>query len=148
MFPIVQATTDEVGQLAELLGILFAQEAEFSPDRRRQERALNLIVEQAATGRIYCARDGVRVVGMVNLLFTLSTAEGGRVAWLEDLVVHPEYRGRGVGRSLLRHAIQVAKDTGCSRITLLTDPTNESAIRLYQGEGFRRSQMVPFRLTP
>jgi ribosomal protein S18 acetylase RimI-like enzyme len=84
---------------------------------------------------------------MVNLLFTISTAAGGRAAWLEDMVVHPSYRGRGIGESLLRHAIDEARALGCSRITLLTDQTNGSAIRFYERAGFVRSQMVPFRLS-
>ena len=125
---------------------LFTQEADFKPDGGRQERALRLIIEQPGVGRIYCAREGGRVVGMVSLLFTISTAEGGRAAWLEDMIVHPNCRGRGIGGRLLSHAIDGAKTVGCSRITLLTDSTNTSAMRFYERAGFARSQMVPFRL--
>ena len=145
MFSVVPATSDDVEQLAELLGLLFAQEADFSPDRMRQERGLRLILEQPKSGGIFCVREGRRVLGMVNVLFTISTAEGNRVAWLEDLVVHPEYRGKGIGRSLLLHAIRAAKGAGCSRITLLTDDSNARAMRLYQSEGFNRSRMIVFR---
>ena len=145
MFSVVPATSDDVEQLAELLGLLFAQEADFSPDRMRQERGLRLILEQPNSGGIFCVREGRRVLGMVNVLFTISTAEGNRVAWLEDLVVHPEYRGKGIGRSLLLRAIRAAKGAGCSRITLLTDDSNARAMRLYQSEGFNRSRMIVFR---
>ena len=143
---ITKATARDVPQLCELLAILFAQEADFKPDSGRQERALRLIIEQPGVGRIYCAREGGRVVGMVSLLFTISTAEGGRAAWLEDMIVHPSHRGRGIGDRLLDHAIREAKDFGCSRITLLTDSTNTSAMRFYERAGFARSRMVPFRL--
>jgi GNAT superfamily N-acetyltransferase len=143
---IDEATVEDVPLLSDLLQILFAQEADFTPDATRQRRGLQLIIEQPGAGRIYCARLGNRVVGMVSLLFTLSTAEGNRAAWLEDMVVHPDQRGRGIGGKLLRHVIDRARELGCSRITLLTDKTNHSAMQFYQRAGFAPSAMVPFRL--
>lgn len=143
---VTKATACDLPRLCELLALLFTQEADFTPDTERQERGLRLIIEQPTVGRIYCAREGGRVVGMVSLLFTVSTAEGGRAAWLEDMIVHPSCQGRGIGGHLLRHALREARDSGCSRITLLTDSTNGSAMRFYEHAEFARSQMVPFRL--
>jgi GNAT superfamily N-acetyltransferase len=82
----------------------------------------------------------------VSILFTVSTAEGGRAAWLEDMVVDPDWRGQGVGSLLLSHAIEEAKAAGCLRLCLLTDQTNESAMRFYRRAGFTASEMRPFRL--
>ncbi len=147
MMPLISpATLEDIPALVALLTILFAQEADFTPDLAKQQRGLQLIVEQPAVGRIYCARQENRVVGMVSLLFTISTAEGGRVAWLEDMVVHPDQRGRGIGEQLLRHAITEARAANCSRITLLTDNTNQAAMQFYVRAGFVRSTMTPFRL--
>ena len=83
---------------------------------------------------------------MIAILFTVSTAEGGRAAWLEDMVVHPDWRRRGIGRHLLNHALAEAKMAGCTRITLLTDCQNNQAMRFYSRAGFVRSGMAPFRL--
>jgi ribosomal protein S18 acetylase RimI-like enzyme len=142
-----QATTADVTQLCGLLSLLFGLEADFEPDVARQARGLRLIVEQPNIGRIYCATDGDGIVGMVSILFTVSTAEGGRAAWLEDMVIHPSQRGQGIGDQLLRKAISEARAAGCTRITLLTDASNISAMRFYKRAGFVRSQMVPFRLS-
>ena len=142
-----QAVTADVPELCELLFLLFAQEADFKPDAERQARGLRLIVEQPEVGRIYCAIDADCIVGMVSILFSVSTSEGGRAAWLEDMVVHPSQRGQGIGERLLHKAISEARAAGCSRITLLTDATNSSAMRFYGRAGFVRSQMVPFRLS-
>ena len=95
------ATGADIAALGALLAWLFAQEADFTPDAAKQERGLRLILEQSAVGQIYCAEAGEVVVGMVSLLFTVSTAEGGQAAWLEDMVVHPDWRGRGIGSRLL-----------------------------------------------
>ena len=142
---ITPATLADVPQLAGLLTILFTHEVELAPDPAKQERALRMILTQPEMGRIFCAREGDQVLGMVSLLFTISTAEGGRAAWLEDMVIHPAQRNSGLGRQLIEAALTAAKTLGCSRVTLLTDGINTSAMRFYERAGFVRSEMVPFR---
>lgn len=144
---IRRAALADIPQLSALLGRLFAQEADFTPEPVRQVRGLRMLLKQPALGRIYCATEQQAVVGMVSILFTVSTAEGGRAAWLEDMIVHPERRGQGVGERLLQEAIRRARAAGCTRLTLLTDASNHSAMRFYRRAGFVRSQMVPFRLS-
>ncbi|CUS41282.1 GCN5-related N-acetyltransferase [hydrothermal vent metagenome] len=85
---------------------------------------------------------------MVNVLFTVSTALGARVAIFEDMIVSPEVRGSGVGSKLLEYAISSAQVCGCKRITLLTDSDNISAQRFYAKHGFEKSAMIPLRLAP
>jgi len=143
---IRRATTADIPALCELLSLLFAQEADFTPDSEKQTRGLRLILENPATGQIYCATDGDALIGMVSILFTVSTAEGGPAAWLEDMIVDPKYRSQGLGQRLLHEAIAGARAAGCTRITLLTDTTNATAMRFYERDGFVRSQMVPLRL--
>lgn len=140
------ATPADIPRLSGLLSILFSQEAEFSPDPEAQARGLALIVGNPAAGAILVAREGDQVLGMVNLLFTLSTALGAKVALLDDLVVSPERRGAGIGTRLLNRAIAFAREQGCRRITLNTDRSNLSARRLYEKHGFVTSSMIPLRL--
>lgn len=140
------ARADDLPQLAELLGILFTQEHELAPDAAKQLRGLRMILEYPSTGRIFVARDGVRVLGSVSILRTVSTAEGGPAGTLEDFVVHPEWRGKGVGAQLLAHAIDCARTDGLLRLILLTDGDNVDAQRLYEHAGFKRSAMLPMRL--
>jgi len=142
---IEPATVDDIPSMAELLAILFTQEADFCPDRQKQIRGLRMILETPAVGQIFVARSNGQVVGMVSLLFTVSTAEGAPVCWLEDLVVRPDHRANGLGGRLLDQAIRYAKAQGIARITLLTDRTNERAIRFYQRHGFHSSEMLPLR---
>jgi GNAT superfamily N-acetyltransferase len=140
------ATGEDLAQLVDLLGTLFAQEADFVPDAVRQKRALEMILGDPSVGRIYVAREGGRVVGMVSTLYTVSTAEGGKAAWLEDMVVLHEYRGRGIGAALLAHAVVGAREEGCLRLTLLSDEDNAQAHSVYAAEGFQFSGMKPMRL--
>jgi GNAT superfamily N-acetyltransferase len=140
------ATVADVPYLCDLLALLFAQESEFAPDEDCQAKGLRLILDHPETGRIHCALAGSAIIGMVSVLFTVSTAEGGRAAWIEDMIVHPDWRGKEVGRHLLDHAIQDARAAGCLRLTLLTDADNAGGMRFYERAGFVRSPMVPFRL--
>ena len=143
---IEPAVKADIPALCELLDHLFAQEAEFSPDRENQERGLTMILDHPASGTILVARKGEAVLGMVNLLYTVSTALGKRVALLEDMVVMPRERSSGLGRKLLEAAIAHCRRQGCGRITLLTDHDNLGAQRFYQRQGFVHSDMIPLRL--
>ena len=146
MNSITPATLDDIPQLCALLALLFTQEADFQPDMEKQSAALREIIAHPATGRILALHEGDAIVGMVNLLFSISTACGGKVALLEDMVVHPSRRGDGLGSKLLQAAVELARREGCLRITLLTDRVNDSAIRFYQRHGFGTSEMMPLRL--
>lgn len=146
MSQIATARADDIPQLCALLAILFTQEEDFEPDANKQSAGLREIIEQPETGRILVLREGNEVIGMVNLLFTVSTACGGKAALLEDMVIQPARRGDGLGGKLLNAAIELARQEGCLRITLLTDRVNDAAIRFYQRHGFGMSVMMPLRL--
>ena len=140
------AVSKDLPQLVELLGQLFEQEAEFTPNAAKQEAALKLILADPKLGKLFVAKDGSRVVAMASLLFTVSTAEGGKAALFEDLVVRPEHRKQGIGAKLLEYVIAQARAEGLLRLTLLTDMQNERAQVLYRKVGFVGSPMKPMRL--
>jgi GNAT superfamily N-acetyltransferase len=141
---IEPATLDDLPELAELLADLFTLEADFKPNREKQIRGLRLILEQPSRGRIFVMRNDRIIVGMINLLITISTAEGGFVLVLEDLVVHSEHRGHRLGVKLLKHAIVFAREKNFLRITLLPDSSERSA-GFYRRHGFVDSTLHPMR---
>ena len=136
----------DLPRLVELLGILFESEAEFSADAEKQRSALQAILADPAKGKIFVAREGREAIAMASLLYTISTAEGGKAALFEDLVVAPEHRKRGIGEALLKHVVAEARAEGVLRITLLTDMQNERAQAMYRRVGFVGSPMKPMRL--
>ena len=140
------ATESNIEALCDLLNILFTQEADFVSDREKQRMGLKEIIEHPEIGEIFILEKDDTIVGMVSLLYSISTALGGRVAILEDMIIHPDHRGQGAGILLLTHAIEHAKEVQCKRITLLTDTDNEKAISFYKKQGFVISGMIPLRL--
>ena len=59
-----------------------------------------------------------------------------RFAYVEDLVVNPEYRGMGIGRALLERGIQWAREHGFPGVMLETQDNNVPACMLYESCGF------------
>ncbi len=143
---IEPATIEDMPQLVELLVALFSEEADFRPDKNKQEHGLRLILEQPNRGRIFVLRTDHMVIGMVNLLFTISTAEGGLVILMEDVIVHPQHRRMGYGGRLLAHAIEFAREKHFRRITLLTDKLSAESQTFFAKHGFSFSSMIPMRL--
>ena len=142
---IEQATLEDLPQLSDLLGDLFTMEGDFQPDRAKQMRGLRLILEQPNRGRIFVVRNRDRIFGMVNLLFTISTARGGFVILMEDVVIHPDHRGQGYGRMLVDYVIDFAKQKNFKRITLLTDRMSAESQEFFKKQGFEYSNMIPMR---
>jgi RimJ/RimL family protein N-acetyltransferase len=143
---IEPATLDDLPELAELLFELFSQEVDFLPNREKEIRGLRLLLEQPSRGRIFVLRGPGKIIGMINLLITISTAEGGFVLVLEDLIVHRDYRHQGFGTRLLDYAVDFAKKKNFLRITLLTDNPNERLKRFFLKNGFVESGMLPMRM--
>src|SRR5436190_20479849 len=143
---IEPATEADLDELSEMLGGLFAQESDFRPDKQKQLRGLRLIFEQPSRGRVFVLRREGAIVGMINLLFTISTAEGGFVILLEDLVIHKGFQGKGYGSKLLDYAIDFAKKKNFLRITLLTDRPELRSQNFFKRHGFYESSMMPMRL--
>lgn len=141
------ASSADIPAMCALLAELFSREADFLPDAEKQRLGLERILADPAVGRILVCELGGEVVGMVGLLFSVSTAEGGRSAWLEDMVVAPGCRDAGIGGALLARALEAARDEGISRVTLLTDRDNVRAQAFYARRGFTLSAMVPMRIS-
>ncbi|HEV8298997.1 MAG TPA: GNAT family N-acetyltransferase [Acidimicrobiales bacterium] len=106
------------------------------------ERDLAAIVTSRATV-LYVARDEGTIVGSLSLvLFRIPT---GLRAWIEDVVVDEEVRGKGVGEALNRAAIDRAAKAGAKTIDLTSRPSREAANRLYQKLGFVARNTNVFR---
>jgi GNAT superfamily N-acetyltransferase len=143
---IEPATEADLDELSDLLGELFSEEGDFRPNKEKQMRGLRLIFQEPNRGRVFVLRHDNVIVATINLLFTISTAEGGFVILLEDLIVHKNYRDHGYGSDLLNYAIDFAKQKHFLRITLLTDRPEIRSQNFFRRHGFVESSMMPMRL--
>ena len=126
--------------MAELLEQLFCIEDDFTFDLNKQISGLRLLLK-VPTASMFVAKVKNRVVGMITLQSLISTAMGEQVGLIEDLVVSSEYRGKGIGKSLLNSVINESERRGYVRLSLGADIRNTSAINFYHTHGFQASSM-------
>ena len=139
------AKTEDIPVLCELLWELFSQEVEFTPNKRSQEKALKKIIEDENIGDIFVAVKENKVIAMVNILYTISTALGEKVAILEDMVVFKEFKNQKIGSNLIEFTLDYLKKNSFKRVTLLTDSDNFNAHNFYKKHEFTESSMIVFR---
>jgi ribosomal protein S18 acetylase RimI-like enzyme len=127
---IREATDEFVAALARLVPQLSSSVA---PPAR--EAVAEMVTSPAIVQLI--ARDPERegqIVGTLTLaMFRIPT---GLRAWIEDVIVDNESRGKGVGEALVRAALEKARQAGARTVDLTSRPSREAANRLYVRVGF------------
>jgi len=143
---IRNAQVDDLDALTALLGQLFSIETDFVINGRLQRRGLALMLDGCGKHRcVQVAEVDGQAKGMVTAQLLLSTAEGGVVALIEDLVVDHGLRGHGIGRRLMAHMEKWCRDHGASRMQLLADRTNRRALDFYKRIGWQATKMICLR---
>lgn len=87
-------------------------------------------------GRYFLAMRDDRPVGVAICFVGFSTFRALPLLNIHDLTVHRDFRGQGIGTSLLAAAEQEAARLGCCKLTLEVQQENVNARRLYERVGF------------
>jgi GNAT superfamily N-acetyltransferase len=141
------AQPGDIPRMCDLLVELFTLESDFSPDREKQERGLcALIVDPPGRTLVLVAAVEGAVVGMATVQTLVSTAEGGRVGLIEDVIVDRKFRDRGVGTLLLDAIIIWCREAGLKRLQLLADQDNQPALDFYHSRGFSQTRLICLRI--
>ena len=85
------------------------------------------------------------IVGMLTLCSALSPT--GCKMWIEDVVVDEAFRGQGLSKLLVAHAIQFVESKQIPLLMLTSNPTRVAANKLYQAMGFGRKETNVYRMT-
>lgn len=137
---IRKAHRDDTAAMGGLLAELFAIEDDFVIDADKQILGLQLLLQNSDSTLLVAETSGC-VVGMVSMQRFISTAMGGEVGLIEDMIVTADWRGQGVGRLLLSTMIERSQQLGYGRLSLAADRRNEQALAFYRTFGFETGNM-------
>jgi len=147
--PRVRPVTEaDIPTIVTLVHDLAAYERE--PDSchlRPEQLRVALFGPQPALFGHVAETDGA-VVGFALWFLNFSTWEGVHGIWLEDLYVHPDHRGSGLGRALLLTLAGIADERGYARVEWAVLDWNTPSIDFYRGLGaVSMHDWTTFRLT-
>jgi len=143
--PLIRlARETDIDEMAGLLAELFSIERDFQPDAGKQRAALAMLLA-SELAEVLVAEDAGRVIAMCTMQRLVSTAEGSWAGLVEDVVVSPAYRGRGIGSLLLQTMARRATAWGITRLQLLADRDNTPALDFYRRGEWQPTQLVALR---
>ena len=89
--------------------------------------------------KVYVAVLGGSIVGTFSLLIMDNLAHlGAPSGVVEDVVVRGDWQGKGVGKQMMRFAMDHCRERRCYKLALSSNLKREAAHRFYDGLGFRR----------
>ena len=87
-----------------------------------------------STARLWIAEIDGEMIGSIGIV-----PNSNSEAQLRWFLVHPDHRGRGLGRELLNKALQFSRNRGFKSVFLFTVSDLKIAAHLYQWAGFRKT---------
>ena len=139
---IVEAT-EVTPALVEAFERLVPQLSSSNPPPTPEELAA--LVASEASILLLAVDESGSIVGSLTLVwFRIPT---GVRAWIEDVVVDGDVRGRGIGEALNRSAVDRARSLGARTVDLTSRPKREAANRLYKRLGFVQRDTNVYRFT-
>jgi GNAT superfamily N-acetyltransferase len=106
-------------------------------DEADAREALRQILSDARLGRVWLMRAGAEVVGYLVLTFGFSLEFKGRDAFVDELFLRADVRGRGLGTRALRVAEEACRHEGIRALHLEVERANTVAQEVYRRFGFR-----------
>lgn len=138
---IREVRIDEYQQLMELY--LHLHETEIPPAELTKD-LWERLVNDPDYHLIVAEEDG-RLVSTCTCVIIPNLTHGPRpYAWVENVVTHPDYRGRGLATACLDFAKQTAIRENCYRLVLMTGSKLPSTLRFYERAGYNRTDKTGF----
>jgi N-acetylglutamate synthase-like GNAT family acetyltransferase len=133
----------DMGTIIYLHGVIYEKEYgfDYTFEPYVAEFLSKFILFKSDREKIWIAQKDEKIVGSVAIV--KFSDDQAQLRWL---LVHPEVRGLGLGKTLVEKAIQFSKTKGYRSIFLWTLNILPAAAKLYQSSGFRKTQENPGRL--
>ena len=101
---------------------------------------------ESANSHLFFLMKDEQIAGMLTVGIYHSPT-GGK-AWIEDVVVDETFRGQGLSKLLVAHAIEFVKSKQIPLLMLTSNTKRIAANKLYQAMGFERKETNVYRMKP
>ncbi|MEP4033381.1 GNAT family N-acetyltransferase [Roseibium polysiphoniae] len=132
------AVSQDYEVLRDLFTHLIPNDLAMTDDRGRA--ALNGMLSHPGLTTLIGFHDGVAAATCTLIVIPNFTRGGAPYAVIENVVTRKDYRGKGLGEQILRHAQDLAWASGSYKVMLLTGADNHGAQRFYEKVGFKQSK--------
>lgn len=117
------------------------------PDAALEALSRALIADPEMEGQQVLARDGSgRAVGFATIFWSWSTLSASRIGVMNDLFVHSDARGSGVGEALIRECASRCEARGATSLGWQTAKDNLRAQAVYERVGGVREEWLDYSL--
>lgn len=130
------AAPDDIETLIPMLREFYAHEG-LAFDESIARRSLLGVIDGDALGRVFLITLAGEVAGYVVLTFGYSLEFHGRDAFVDELYLRDEYRGKGIGKRALEFLAGVCADNGVCALHLEVERSNTHAQAVYRKFGFK-----------
>ena len=107
------------------------------------EAELNSLIASPQS-HLYALEYDEKIIGMVTLC--IYQCPTGRKAWIEDVVVDQNHRGKGYGKLMVRKAMEECQNRGNVTLMLTSRPSRIVANQLYQSLGFEKRETNVYKM--
>ena len=140
---IRSATLTDQRDLCDLYGQLNPTDPPW-PSEAESSDALSRVLEHDGTTILICENGGVAVSTCMLVVCPNFSRLGRPFALIENVVTDREHRKRGFGRQVVEHAIGIARQHGCYRVTVMTGSRREETLRFYESAGMQPDTKTAF----
>jgi ribosomal protein S18 acetylase RimI-like enzyme len=145
LIKIRKAQSSDIDAMLGLLEELFSIETDFAFNADKSRKAFEMMIPESNDKAVFVGDCSGSIAGMCSIQTIISTAEGQKSGIIEDVVVARKFRRKGIASLLLDAAGNWAMNMGIQRLQLLSDRTNDAAMKFYHANCWSKTQLFCLR---
>ncbi len=134
---------DELEQLLSLYEYLIPEDPKLTINTALKDHWKKIVTDENIFYLV--VEEEGRIVSSCNLTIIKNLTRSARpYSLIENVVTHPDYRNKGYGTTVLKKAMEIAREKNCYKVMLLTSKKDEKTLKFYENAGFDRGEKTGF----
>lgn len=139
---IREANANDLNEILQLY--LYLHETRIPEDSEQLRQTWDMIINDKNHHLIVCEVDGKIAASCVCVIIPNLTRNVRPYAFIENVVTHKDYRKKGYATLCLNYAKQLAADSNCYKMMLLTGSKEKETLDFYRNAGYNSSDKTAF----